>query len=336
MENNFDKIKVIIQNPKLFKLFWESMVIHKEVEKRLKKELSEFKLGDKIKIKNDNLDNKKYFEKNFFSLFFLTLFKYLSIERNKIVDYGTILYLLRAIITATDNIIDREDKGTIELNIKSDRELKNILIILFSQEILQSTFDNLTDGKNRKELSKKILDVMYDIANGEAAAKLNYYENYPSFEFIEREIHKKIGGELLGLSIDSAITIEEDKREDLIIFRKAVVEVGMALQGLDDMTDVLEDIDDNRTNLFIAFLLESKDFTYESLKNIKIDEKFIINNKDKYKKFMERCINLALSGFDQLNERGYPINRKQALKIMGFMFKMRGLEKEWKIYTREV
>lgn len=320
-----DALETAIGNPVLTMLFYKSMKEYKDIEKEFKEKFKKYSFFEEIEFRNSKYSDLEYFEKNFFSIFFISIFKKIGFENIKLKKYGMIFHTLRAIITATDNILDNEEKGSIVLKIDANPILKNILLIIMSDIIMG------TEIKNRESLIK-IVESLYGIARGESIAGLKSNENYPKAEIIREKIHKKIGGELLGIAFDIPACEEDELRGRVISYRNAVTLIGESLQALDDMTDVKEDIDGNKANLMSAVIMEKREMSYEELKN---SSKYKIEDyEDEYVLLIEEAIMKALSGFKIMEENGYPVNKKQGLSILKLMFKLRGLEKEWEIYQK--
>lgn len=320
-----EALETALGNPKLTMLFYKSMKDYREIEEVFKEKFKEYSFYNEIEFKSSKYKDLEYFEKNFFSIFFISIFNKIGFEKEKVQRYGMIFHALRVIITAADNILDNEEKGSCILKIEANPVLKNILLIIMSDIIMGSEI------KNNKSM-KKIVETLYGIARGESISALKESENYPSSDFIREKIHKNIGGELLGIAFDIPANEEEKLKDKIMNYRAAITLIGEALQALDDMTDVREDIEGNKANLMTSIILEKNGITYQEFKK---NGKYSIDDyKNEYVLLIEEAANKALNGFKIMEENLYPVNKKQGEAILKLMFKLRGLENEWDIYHK--
>ncbi len=322
----FDSLEIVVGYPKLTILLYNSMKDYQNIESEFQEKLKSFSFFDKLVFKKNFYSELEYFEKNFFSIFFISIFKTADLSSSKINKYGIIFHMIREIITAADNILDNEEKGPVILSGNGNPVLKNIILILLSNYVLLNNTDS-----NLSFI--KIMETLDKIAAGESIAKLDKTTPYPSSNFIKNQIHRNIGGELLAIAFDIPIAEEIELKTLFTFFREAIILIGNSLQALDDMTDVIEDIEKGKANLLTSVIIENEN----------ISEFEILNNKNQlttlYSKYYEMVINDSISqslkGFELLESSGYPISQKSAKKILKMMFKLRGLEKEWLIYENK-
>src|SRR4030042_2060337 len=90
----FDKFSTLfslgLKQPDLLLLLAHSTQEHKQVEDMYKQMLGRFQSGESATYPNRNLNTFKYFENNFFSILFLSLFKVLGIPTERRLSYGVI------------------------------------------------------------------------------------------------------------------------------------------------------------------------------------------------------------------------------------------------------
>ena len=309
---------------KFIKQLLKSNKIYNKVIKRIKEDLYELSFFDKIEIEEGNL--KKNFKKNFFSIFMLSLIEFLEAEQENIIKYGKCLFYIRGIVTCTDNIIDDERKGAIFLNGIEEKTTENTLLTLLLQKNIEKIIFEL-DIKNIG-ISNKLLESIYLIAKSEGMRDRSIYENYPNYNLISHEIHSGIGGELLKIGVLVPLYLEKnDKFKDI---SKALYNLGMSLQGLDDLCDMEEDFLAGKINLATSFFMD----------RLEIDEERAINlnvvNTPMTKEYLERIMSYSMESFSILEEIGYPINKKLGMKLLFHLFKIRGLEDLWNIYKKEI
>lgn len=286
---------------KLIKLFKASNEIYIDILKALENEYIKFNFKDNI-----YLNTQKYFfenfKKNFFSLLMISILIESKIDKKRIIAYGKIIFCLRAIVTATDNIIDNENKGVVHILNIPEITSKNIFNTMLHQQIINLELESL---KVSSSIFSKILEDIFFIAKSEGLRDLKLYDSYPTFKYIEKNIHEGIGGKLLELSLIIPILIEKNSK--LNSYSKGLFEIGMALQALDDLTDIDEDSLNCKINLATAYISESK--TTEN--------------------YLKNTLERALQGFKIFENLSYPIDRTSALYILKKLFKIRGINKKY-------
>lgn len=85
----------------------------------------------------------------------------------------------------------------------------------------------------------------------------------------------------------------------------------MALQSLDDLTDIEEDKKTKKVNLATAFLYEYGN-TEESINN-----------------YLIKALEKALYGFQIFEETGYPIDRQTSIFLLKKLFKIRSIDSRY-------
>jgi len=308
---------------KFMKQLLKSNKIYNTVVKDVRKDLYELSFFDNIELEEENL--KENFKKNFFSIFMLSLIEFLEAEKKDIVKYGKCLFYLRGIITCTDNIIDDESKGVIFLNGIEEKTTENTLLTLLLQKNLEKIIFEL--DKKEIGISNKVLESIYLIAKSEGLRDRFIYDTYPSYNFISHDIHSGIGGELLKIGI--LVPLYMEKNDKFKEISKALYNLGMSLQGLDDLCDMEEDFLAKKINLATSFFMD----------RLEIDEEkaIILNILDTAatEEYLQKIMNYSMESFNILESIGYPINKKIGMKLLFHLFKIRGLEDLWSIYKEE-
>lgn len=308
---------------KFMKQLLKSNKIYNTVIKDVRKDLYELSFFDKIEICEENL--KENFKKNFFSIFMLSLIEFLETEREDVVKYGKCLYYLRGIITCTDNIIDNERKGAIFLNGIKEKTTENTLLTLLLQKNLEKIIFEL-DVKNTG-ISNKVLESVYLIAKSEGMRDRAIYGNYPDYNFISHEIHSGIGGELLKIGV--LVPLFREKNDKFKDVSNILYNLGMSLQGLDDLCDMEEDFYAGKINLAASFFMDKLQVDEETAVNLDILE------TPATEEYLKKIIGYSMESFRILEELGYPINKKISIRLLSHLFKIRGLEDLWNIYKEE-
>ena len=277
----------------------------------------------------------KYFQHNFFSILFLSLFISAKIPHERRIKYGIILHSLRTIVTCTDNILDKEQKGSIFLEAHiSNTVLNNVMLCLIAQKIICNTVSQIALNTSATEgMESRILENICSVARGEDVVKFESDSSLLEPDEIIDNIHAKIGGQLLQLALVAPLANEIDSHYVLKQFEQGILKIGISLQMLDDCVDIEEDLVENKNNLLLSQAIYNKldgHYSIDQLKKLsadnnlnnllKLSRKFIINN----------AIQIALEGFDILCDGGYPVNRSDTTIIIKTMFNLRGLGDDWK------
>ena len=279
--------------------------------------------------KNQDISEKEYLQRNFFSILML-----LILETNKIENlrsHGLIIHSIRNIITTTDNIIDIDNKGNLDIIKLKNPTLKNVMSLLIAEEILNNELQLLErDQLNNFKISEvktSLLKSIYEIAKGEEIRTI-VDNNYMTYDEVISNIHMKIGGELLAISMLIPFLISGNN--DLLNFKDALFKIGMSLQLLDDIVDLEEDIESNTQNAFLSYLLDN---------SIAIQDITNYNNRNKdiqthYHNLIYSAVQIGLDGFKDFEKNGLEIGYKDGEKLMEFMFINRKMQDEWKIYKK--
>ena len=279
--------------------------------------------------KNQDISEKEYLQRNFFSILML-----LILETNKIENlrsHGLIIHSIRNIITTTDNIIDIDNKGNLDIIKLKNPTLKNVMSLLIAEEILNNELQLLErDQLNNFKISEvktSLLKSIYEIAKGEEIRTI-VDNNYMTYDEVISNVHMKIGGELLAISMLIPFLISGNN--DILNFKDALFKIGMSLQLLDDIVDLEEDIESNTQNAFLSYLLDN---------SIAIQDITNYNNRNKdiqthYHNLIYSAVQIGLDGFKDFEKNGLEIGYKDGEKLMEFMFINRKMQDEWKIYKK--
>ncbi|MGL4538095.1 MAG: class 1 isoprenoid biosynthesis enzyme [Cetobacterium sp.] len=289
----------------LGKLLMNAFKILGKAQNEIENDLKNFKFTKELEIDFKNINFKESFKKNFFTLLIISILLESKVSKKHIVSYSKIITCLRQIVTSTDNIIDNENKGLIFIKNLKNKTVSNSLIMLTCQNLLTKECLELNEGKDLAV--KKIFDKIYLIALSESLRDKAQYLEYPTEKYILEKIHSGIGGELLKISLEAPLAIEENIK--LKEYSNGIFEIGMALQALDDFFDIEEDEESGKVNLLKSALLYSE----------KGEE---VVREEYLKKVSENAYN----GFKILEDNEFPINKKEAKKVLKKLFELRGLK----------
>ena len=289
----------------LGKLLMNAFKILGKAQNEIESDLKNFKFTKELEIDFKNINFKESFKKNFFTLLIISILLESKVSKKHIVSYSKIITYLRQIVTSTDNIIDNEDKGLIFIKSLKNKMVSNSLIMLICQNFLTKECLELNEGKDISV--KKIFDKIYLIAMSESLRDKSQYLEYPNEKYILEKIHSGIGGELLKISLEAPLVIEENSK--LREYSNGIFEIGMALQALDDFFDIEEDEESGKINLLRSALLYSEK-----------DEEVV------REEYLKKVSENAYNGFKILEDNEFPINKKEAKKVLKKLIELRGLK----------
>ena len=328
-----DLLTLGLQGPPLVSLLNRATGEHHQIEDLFAKRIQQGRCGCRAVFPYRRLSGQRYFERNFFSILFLSLFIALDIPKVRRLRYGVILHCLRTVVTSADNILDGEQKGAVVLEEnRSNPVLKNILLTLMSQMIISQTVREIVDnGEEAKWIETRLLDCLDSVAAGESVTSMRGRDRIASPEELIRAVHEKIGGELLRLALVVPIENETTLREPMRLAEKGILAIGVALQMLDDVVDLEEDLRAEKTNLLASWIIHhTQEITWPQLRELETGGCFPTHRYESLRmEVINQAIEKALEGFGYLTQSGYPVKRNQAISVLKIMFRLRGLENEW-------
>ncbi len=284
--------------------------------------------------------NKKnslqYLQQNFFSSLFLSIYQAIGIPPEKRLFYGKINHCIRGIVTGTDNILDNEYKEMLPLNFPEPAiRFKSVMHILCFDRILetlirQAAESGLIGADTVADLHQAIFRDMVPIGAEEAMEEGGVTTVLTPAEIL-KSVHMYKGGKLLCLSFAAPALLEKELQHLLKPAQSGVYRIGMALQVIDDITDFYEDIENANHNYMLSAVhhegskseqqILAAIMTGENVESSPVEEIF----RDTLETVMARAIGEAVSGFSDLATAGYWFNQKQAIRIIRFLFQVRGV-----------
>lgn len=277
----------------------------------------------------------RYAQKNFFSILFLAIYRSAGVPEERRLFYGAINHAIRGIVTATDNLLDDEYKELLPLRFAAGAtRFKSVMHILLFDRILfrvvdAAAEDGLIAPKDRSRLQQAILDALVPIGEEEATEEKGVHAILPPEQILE-EVHLHKGGNLLRLAFVAPRLVETGLRDRLEMADRGTFRIGMALQSIDDVTDFYDDLRDRRHN----YLVSSIRFEGSVAEKTRL-EAFLAGRggpapvEENYAGSVERvlggAVGEALNGFDELAEAGFWLDRRQALTLIRYLFRLRGV-----------
>lgn len=309
---------------------------HRQVEAKISALLQEKLATEYIKKKKPKFETLHYLQRNFFSILFLSIYQSLGIGKKECLFYGIINHCLRGIVTGTDNLLDNEYKEMLRMNFPADAEkFKSVMHILLFDRFLFDTIRNavkqrLIPETIESKLQQHLFDNMVPIGAEEAQEEGGVSDVFSPAEILQ-SVHMYKGGHLLCLAFVAPKLLETERKEAVLLARKGIYCIGMALQVIDDLTDLYEDIENRNHNYLLSVIrFEGNDTEQKTLDRI-------LTNKEPESPVellfpetttvvMERAIGEALMGFHYLEQAGYWLDKKNAMALIRFIFKIRGVK----------
>ncbi len=325
--------------------FSEASHCLREVERGLKESL--LSVGERpkaLRFPNLDLSPQAYWERNFFSILFVSIFQAIGIEAWKVRHYAAIIHMVRGIVTATDNILDDEAKGALIVDLKAGRVLPNVLAMLMQAGQLQRNIREVTpDDEAADRAWGALIDLLYAIGEEESGEESAVEEVLPPKRLLD-EIHRYRGANLLLLAFVVPELNEPDFVEAIAHAKSGVFRIGLSLQVLDDLADFAEDLERRNHNFLRSWLVAGAggdghggracpvpDSTLSALSPEQLKKPHEIFPQATGE-VMVLAIELALTGFDRLRRAGHPLDRSTARELMAAMFRLRGLPHLWDRY----
>ena len=317
----------------------------REAETEIKERL--LAVGDRpkaLRFPNLDLSPQAYWERNFFSILFVSIFQAIGIAEERVREYAAIIHMVRGIVTATDNILDDEAKGAVIVDLRAGRVLPNVLCMLLQAGELQSRIRRvMADDAAAEHAWGILLDQLYAIGEEESAEEVAVEHVLPPKQLLD-EIHRFRGANLLLLAFAVPELNEPQFADEMVHAKSGVFRIGMALQILDDLADFEEDIRRRNHNVLRSWLVHGtgsdgrggraqpvadSQLSAYSTEELKAPDKLFPQATGEV---MVMAIELALTGFDRLRLAGHPLDRETARELMAAMFRLRGLPHLWERY----
>ncbi len=203
-------------------------------------------------------------ESNLFSALFLYSYLQAGIDRSRRVFYSAVNQCLRGMVTGCDNLLDDEYKQTLDTDLPREAtRFRSVLDIMVSDRVL---FDLLLDSHQRGELtdaklrSASAISLHGLLSSGvqEAGEEAGITDRLSPDEVLGTVHHYKTG--LLFQSPWSLPALLEDiDAEILDRTNRALYQLGIGCQILDDMVDLARDLRMKRHNYAASLIYHDSD-----------------------------------------------------------------------------
>lgn len=293
--------------------------------------------ADGLEFPHLRLSALQYLQRNFFSILFMSIYEVLGIPKDRRALYGRVMHGVRGIVTATDNILDDEDKGAVHLRLQGGRVLPNVLLILLQDGLAHEAIAELSESEAcRNQTWQTLVRALSEIAREESGDEAPG-ETVLSPEALLSTVHFFRGGRLLQLAFVAPEAHEPQLAGRIEEARLAVHLIGLGLQVLDDVTDLSEDVRGGHHNLLQSWIVHrSPD---EPLAGGHTRETLLAHTDGPTARFPRAtteilCLALefARQGFERLHGLGHAIDAGSAIDLAEMMFRLRGLSRLWDFY----
>jgi hypothetical protein len=212
--------------------------------------------GTHLKVSADSYYDMK---NNFFSGLFLYSYHRAGVSRRHRVMYAAINQCLRGIVTGCDNILDDEYKKTLDTDLpEGGTRFRSVLDIMVSDRAIFHILCNTMELESMPcDAMLKACDVSLHglLKSGvqEATEEAGVARILPPEEVLSNVHHYKTG---LLFQAPWAVPrlFETCPGESMNLMMKALYDIGMGCQILDDMTDLPLDIRRHRHNYVLSLL----------------------------------------------------------------------------------
>lgn len=282
---------------------------------------------------------EQYWQRNFFSILFLSIFDAVGISPSRQHLYGMLLHAVRGIVTATDNILDEEAKGSVRIRMQG-KVLPNVLVTLIESGVLHEVLRELcTDSANIRRTWGKLTEALFALGGEESEEEHAIEEVLPPKRLLD-EIHRFRGGGLLLLAFVAPEINEPQLADRIRVAQAGVNHIGLSLQILDDLSDFEEDLRDRNHNMLRSWVVWQNPEGRVTDADLSALRSEVLRAPEQHfatatRQVMEVAIEMALRGFELLHQVDHPVDRSAGLRLIAAMFKLRGLERLWDFYERE-
>lgn len=341
-ENYLPFLKPAIDHTPTAAAFARAAAAHRALEHDFNSRVNDAcPVDDALTFPHIELSPQDYWQRNFFSILFLSIFETMGIATERRHRYGMLLHAIRGIVTATDNILDDEGKGSVRLQLEGGKVLPNVLVILMESGILHDLVQEITAGNGdyAQRTWKGLMQALFMLGREESGEEQAIEKALPPATLMD-QVHRFRGGGLLQLAFIAPQINEPQLAGSIATAMSAVNHIGLALQILDDVTDFSEDLKNRNHNMLRSYIVHcGPDGACTDAELKKLDGAACDQPETRFPKAtadtVMLAVNMALAGFDHLSDFGHPVNREAATRLIRAMFALRGLSRLWDLYLRE-
>jgi hypothetical protein len=329
----------VVKRQSVADAFALAAVRHREIERDFNRRiLASCPAPAALSFPHVELPAPQYWQRNFFSILFLSIFDAVGISSQRQRLYGLLLHAVRGIVTATDNILDDEAKGSVRLSLQGGKVLPNVLTLLLESGVLNTVLRELcADESSEARTWRGLMQALFALGSEESAEE-SAVERVLSPKELLAQVHSQRGGGLLLLAFVSPALNEPQLTAAIERAKSGVNLIGLALQILDDLTDFEEDLRRRNHNMLRSWIIWNQPDGPCSDAELAQLSAAVLDAPERHFKLataqvMRVAIELALAGFQRLHEIGHPTDRGAALELISAMFQLRGLARLWALFN---
>jgi hypothetical protein len=334
-------LRQVFRRPAVAYAFAKAALAHRRVEHDFRRRLLAAAPGDGgLRFPHMELPPTTYWQRNFFSILFLSIFDAIGVARQRRHQYGLILHAVRGIVTATDNILDGENKGAVALDTsRGGAVLPNVLLILLQDSLVHQVIAEAAPDASACEQAQAALAAALFAIGQEETGEEQDVETVLEPEDLIASVHRFRGGKLLELAFVVPEVLETGLGERLARAKSGVYHIGLALQLLDDLTDFAEDVRRRNHNILRSWAVHHgpdgpmTDAALAAMNGAALAAPEVLLPRATTE-VLTLALDYALAGFDQLHAAGHPLGRRAALALIESLFRLRGVGRLWELYVR--
>ncbi len=265
------------------------------------------------------------FENNFFSALFLYSYYRADLRKERRILYSAMNQCLRGMVTGCDNLLDDEYKRTLETSLpEKGTKFRSVLDIMVSDRVLfELSLDAFQDSDRVLTASVISLRALVESGYQEATEEGGINEILPPDRVLE-SIHHYKTGILFNSPWAIPSVIEDIDAEKQKSINRALYNIGMGCQVMDDMADLEKDIRAKHHN-YVASLIyhESGKNMWEKLSapvlsgSNDIDSEDILNKNSGVKdKAVETARTYLKDGLNELYEEKHRFLVEPSIKFL--------------------
>lgn len=199
---------------------------------------------------------------NFFSALFLFSYHRAKISKERRIFYAVVNQCLRGMVTGCDNLLDDEYKQTLPTDLPATAtRFRSVLDIMASDRVLfELILKNLKGGRLTWEQGSRISSISLTAlmrSGAQEAGEETGISHILSPEKVLMNIHHYKTGLLFQAPWAIPSVLEKSSPAQVEEIKKALYNIGMGCQIMDDMVDLQVDIRTHRHNYVVSVLYHS-------------------------------------------------------------------------------
>lgn len=331
-------LSYLLGDQRLAQIFAQTTAAHRLVEQDFRRRLTQVSPSLELSFPNADLPDAEYLPKNLFSIFLLSILGSLGIAPARLHSYGLITHAIRGVVTATDNILDRESKGVVLLRMGSAMVAPNMMLALLQDGLIHQAVAELSpDPALRRESWHALMRAVFAILREESGEEGTVEAALPPDGLLEM-VHSFRGGRLFQLAFVVPEVQEPQLAQELARATAGVYAFGLAIQLLDDVADLAEDIARRNHNMLRSWIvhrapdgpLAESELLAMRAEDLRAPEQRF---PEATRAVVRYAASTALGGFNLLEQAGYPLSQQSALGLLAMLFQIRGVQRLWDMAT---